>query len=60
MRKWFNKQAYLYKYPENGIKDTPVKQNDDGYDCLRYALYTWLLPTNTSIATNSGVKFEMF
>lgn len=38
---WFNKQAYLYKYPKNGNKDTPIKLNDDGYDCLRYALYTW-------------------
>jgi hypothetical protein len=38
---WFNKQAYLYKYPANGLKDTPIKANDDGYDCLRYALFSW-------------------
>lgn len=38
---WFNKQAYLYKYPDSGLKDTPKKINDDGYDCLRYALFTW-------------------
>lgn len=43
--KFFNKQAYLYKYPENGLKDTPVKINDDGYDCLRYALFEWFTPS---------------
>jgi len=38
----FNRQAYLYKYPDNGKKDTPIKINDDGYDALRYALNDWL------------------
>lgn len=44
--KLFNTQAYLYKYPDNGLKDTPVKMNDDGYDCLRYALFSWFTPVS--------------
>ena len=40
----FNIQIYLYKYPDNNKKDTPLKENDDGVDALRYSQHSWFMP----------------
>lgn len=39
-KKLFVEEVYQYRWKETGVKEEPIKENDDIMDALRYAIFT--------------------